>query len=291
MTDFAARFQTFLDEFVELQPVHATMIGDHRHDHRWPDASETGRAATLAFIDRWTASLEAMTDLRPDDAIDRDLVLGELAAWRFAETELREDAWDPLMYVYLLGEGLFTLVSREFGPLADRLASLAGRLESMPALLDGARAALVGHGDRPVGRFQTETALNQLPGIDELIGDGLQQADDAASDPAVGAVRPRLAAAAEVARTALAAFEAHLRDDVLPRSEGDGRLGAALFAEKMRHTMRSEAMTPERILATADREFAAVRAEMVRLATEMWPTWCPDRVWRRVAVRFAAWAA
>ena len=40
---------------------------------------------------------------------------------------------------------------------------------------------------------------------------------------------------------ALVAFEAHLRDVVLPASEGEGRLGRALFAEKIRHTMRSAA--------------------------------------------------
>ena len=60
-------------------------------------------------------------------------------------------------------------------------------------------------------------------------------------------------------------------------SEGEGRLGAELFAAKMRHTMRSETLTPERILAAAEREFAAVRAEMVRLARDLWPAWCPGR--------------
>ena len=45
----------------------------------------------------------------------------------------------------------------------------------------------------------------------------------------------------------------------------------------MRHTMRSDELTPERILAGAEREYEAVRAEMVRLARELWPTWCPDR--------------
>ena len=43
----------------------------------------------------------------------------------------------------------------------------------------------------------------------------------------------------------------------------------------MRHTMRSETLTPTRILAGAEREFAAVRAEMIRLARAMWPVWCP----------------
>ena len=75
---------------------------------------------------------------------------------------LREDAWNPLVWVYLLGDGLFTLNAREFAPLADRLASTAGRLERMPAVLDAARETLVGGAGRPVGRFQTETALKQL---------------------------------------------------------------------------------------------------------------------------------
>ena len=45
----------------------------------------------------------------------------------------------------------------------------------------------------------------------------------------------------------------------------------------MRHTMRSETLTPARILAEAEREFAAVRAEMVRLARDLWPAWCAGR--------------
>ena len=46
-----------------LYPVHATAIGDHRHDGRWPDVTEAGRARALAFIDRWTRQFQAMTDL------------------------------------------------------------------------------------------------------------------------------------------------------------------------------------------------------------------------------------
>jgi uncharacterized protein (DUF885 family) len=73
------------------------------------------------------------------------------------------------------------------------------------------------------------------------------------------------------------AFETHLRGVVLAASEGEGRLGRDVFAAKMRHTMRSESLTPERIMAGAEREYTAVRAEMVRLARELWPTWCADQ--------------
>jgi uncharacterized protein (DUF885 family) len=124
-----------------------------------------------------------------------------------------------------------------------------------------------------VGRFQTETALDQLPGVVDLIDEALVAADAATDDAAVAALRPRLDAAAAIAKAALKGFEQHLTHDVLPRSEGDGRLGRDLFARKMRHTMRSETLTPERILDAAEREFTAIRAEMVRLARELWPTW------------------
>ncbi|MEP6640245.1 MAG: DUF885 domain-containing protein, partial [Chloroflexota bacterium] len=276
MSDFPARIDAFLAEFLRLNPTFATAIGEHAHDDRWPDLSAAGRAERLAFADRWLAELWSMMDLTPDQAIDRDLLTGELEAGRFAETELREDAWNPLDWIYLIGDGLFTLNAREFAPLADRLASTAGRLEGLPALLDVARETLVGADDRPVGRFQTETALKQLPGIDDLIGDALTAAETAApGDPAVAAAVPRLTAGAETARAALTAFETHLRDVVLPASVGEGRIGRQLFAAKMRHTMRSETLTPERIMEGAEREYSAVRAEMVRLAGDLWPTWCP----------------
>ncbi|MGZ8437155.1 MAG: DUF885 family protein, partial [Candidatus Limnocylindrales bacterium] len=125
--------------------------------------------------------------------------------------------------------------------------------------------------------FQTEAALRQLPGIGEQIDEALTAAQAAVGDPAVAGLIPRLTAAADGARAAVAAFEAHLRDVVLPASVGEGRLGRELFAAKMRHTMRSETLTPERILAAAEREYVAVRRELVRLAGAMWPTWCPDR--------------
>ncbi len=278
MSDFTDRVEAFLAEFFRLNPTFATAIGEHRYDDRWPDLSVTGRAERAAFTERWLAQFGAMAELVPDEAIDRDLLIGELEAARFADTELREDAWNPLDWVYLVGDGLFTLTAREFAPLADRLASTAGRLERLPAVMEAARETLVGHVGRPVGRFQTETALKQSAGIGELIGDAIAAAEAAApTDPAVAAIVPRLSTAAETGRAAVRAFETHLRDHVLPASEGEGRLGAELFATKMRHTMRSETLTPERIMAGAEREYAAIRAEMIRLAREMWPTWCPGK--------------
>jgi uncharacterized protein (DUF885 family) len=277
VTDFAARVDAFFDAFFALDPTSATAAGMHAHDGRWPDVTEGGRLTRLAFVDEWTAELErfADADLSTDEAVDRDVILGVLSALRFDEGELREEAWNPMSWVYLVGEGFFGLVSRDFAPLATRLASLASRAEALPAVLDAARDVLAGHGGRPVARFHTEKALEQWPGLIGLVDEAIATAEgaEAAGDADTGAVLPRLRAARETAATALAAFEAHLRATILPASDGEGRLGPELFAAKMVHTMKDPALTPERIRERAEREYAAVRAEMVRIAREIAPDW------------------
>src|SRR5690242_11394299 len=104
MSAFSDAFAAFLDAFVELEPVAATAIGDHRHDGRWPDLTEAGRRARLALLDAWIATSTALDPeaMTRDEGIDRDLVVGELESARFSEAELREDAWNPLAWIYLL---------------------------------------------------------------------------------------------------------------------------------------------------------------------------------------------
>ena len=273
MSVFSERLDAFLDEYFALDPLRATDAGMHAHDGRWPDLTEHGRRERLAFAERWQSELRALpeTGLGRDERVDRDLLLLELAALVFAETELRDDAWDPLVWVYVLGDGFFPLLAREFAPLADRLTSIAARAEGVPLVVEAARETLGSLSGRPVSRLHAETALRQLAGVSELLDDALHEAGEHADEPAVAAVRPRLDAAATTAKEAVAEFERHLRDVALPASEGEGRLGPALFAEKLRHTLKIRDTSPQAILDRAEREYASVRAEMIRLARELWP--------------------
>ncbi len=277
MSQFGARVDEFLDEFFHLYPVAATATGMHAVDGEWPDLSDAGRAARLNFAERWTRELRGLADadLTPDDRLDRDLLISELGALVFDETELREDAWDPLGYVYLLGGGIFPLLARDFAPLPIRLASVASRLEGAPAILEAARRELGSLAGRPPSRLHTEMAIKQLPGIVALAEDAIVQADAAADQPEVEAVMPRLRAAAETARQAISGFEVWLGSELLPRSEGEGRLGPDLFARKLRHTFRSD-LTADTIMAQARVEYEAVRGEMVRIAREIWSRWIPS---------------
>jgi len=275
MSLFPDRVDAFLDEFFRLHPVAATAIGNHAHDGEWPDLTEAGRAARLAFADRWESELGAMRDagLDPDERIDRDLLLSELAALRFDETELREGAWDALGYVYLLGGGVFPLLARDFAPLTTRLSSVAARLEGVRTVLSSARRELGSMPGLPPSRLHTEMAIKQLPGIVALAEDAVAQAEAAADQPGLAELLPRLQAATKGATEAIAGFDEFLKE-LLMRSSGEGRLGAHLFAEKLRHTIRSD-VTGAQIVAQARIEYAAVRAEMIRIARQIWSEWVP----------------
>jgi uncharacterized protein (DUF885 family) len=279
MSDLAARIDAFLEEWFALEPVHATAVGRHERDDEWPDRSPAAHEARVAFIDRWLEAFRGFPDdaLDRDETVDRDLLVGLLEEARFDEVELRTSAWSPMAWVYLIGDGLFSLVAREFAPLATRLGSLAARAERLPEVLAGARATLVGHAGQPVDRFHTESALDQWPALIGIVDDAVATAEAAAADDdAVAAVVPRLHAARGVAADALAETAAWLRDDVLPRSAGEGRLGPDRFGAKMAHTLQDPDMTPERIQAAAEREYGAIRAEMIRIAREIAPRWLGD---------------
>ncbi len=280
MTAFSDVVATFFDEYFRLDPVTATGVGDHRFDDLWPDVTSAGRTARLAFVDRWIGRLSGAAGdeaaRTPDEVADREVLLRTLEALRFGDTELLDERWDPLIWVYFLGAGIFPLLSREFAPLATRLTSVARRLEGVRAVVDAARDELVGTGTRPVSRFHTEIAIHQLDGIADLADEAVTAAEAAPDDVATRTLLPRLRAAAATAKQAMSAFETHLRDVVLPAAEGEGRLGPDLFAAKLRHTLRVD-LTPGDVLARAEREYESVRGEMIRLGRELWPTWLPDR--------------
>ena len=276
MSRFGERVDEFLAELFRLNPVTATAVGNHDHDGEWPDLSEAGRDERLAFVELWRGIFEGVpgTELERDDRVDRHLLIAELLSMQFDETELREGAWDALSYVYLIGGGLFPLLAREFAPPATRLTSAASRLEGVPALLREARRELGSMPGRPPSRLHTEMAIKQLPGVASLADQAVAAAQAAAGDPAVAALEARLLQAARTAHQAIADFIAFLRDELLTRSVGEGRLGPELYAHKLRYTMRSD-LTGQQILAQAWREYEAVRAEMVRIARQIWHEWLP----------------
>jgi len=75
-----ATVKTFLDDRFALEPVAATVMGNHAHDHRLGDLTADGFAARDAFTEDWLRRFVGMGEdsLDPYQRVDRNLVLSEL---------------------------------------------------------------------------------------------------------------------------------------------------------------------------------------------------------------------
>jgi uncharacterized protein (DUF885 family) len=128
-------------------------------------------------------------------------------------------------YSSTCANGAFVLMERKFAPPDERLRSLIAREEQMPTLLAAAHQNL----NNPP-RIFTEIAIEQLPDIINFFRHDVPQAFNDATDPALKA---EFATTNAAVVTALGDYLAWLKADVLPRSNGDFRIGADTFQKKL----------------------------------------------------------
>ena len=267
---FAAAQSAFFTDFFRYYPINATEAGNHEHDDRWPDLTDAGAAERMAWAARARSDLAAAEGLSREEEIDRRVLLGVIDELRFDEEELDELAWSPITYSYLLGGGLFSLLSREFAPLEARLASAAGRMAGIPAALDAARDNLTSGRGRAVSAFHVEKGIATMPGVADLCRTAVEMASEVDE-----ATRTRVADSAGPAIEAVDAFTAWLRDDLQATATGDFRLGRDLYERKFAHRLKAT-ITPAELEARAAATYDEVRSEMARLARELWSTWVGD---------------
>ncbi len=266
-TDADARFARTVERWfrdrLALEPVLATYLGVHEHDDRLPGSS---RDHVEALVDYHRAAIIEMErfdadELSHDHAIDRDLAihqsrlaLHELSARR--TWERRSGAAEEI------GEALFPLISRDFAPLPERLASIAARLEAAPRLIGEAQARVTD----PVGLW-AEIDLESgeaLPGfLDTLVA-------VAASEGGDEALTDRIRDAATATLAALERHAAWLRDDALPRATADWKAGAEQFEEIVR--LRELEADGDAILAVGEEMLAEATAARDALCAEIDPT-------------------
>jgi uncharacterized protein (DUF885 family) len=255
---FAGYAAATLDGLLERQPEWATSVGDHRYDGRLT----VGSAAHYELFSRWVgerlAGLAGIgTDrLSPQYRVDAQILANQLTRMAFMLGELREHEWNPM--AANPGRAIYSLLARDFAPLADRLRSAAQRLAMLPESLAAARALL---GAMP--KVHIETALAQFDGTRRLlIGELTRRAGEVnGAEKELSGVLPQ----------ALDALAEHIRwlEERLASGQRDGfrepRLGAELFARKLRLVLDTE-LTAEQVLARAEADLARVTEELAAAA-------------------------
>jgi uncharacterized protein (DUF885 family) len=252
----------YLDDRARRHPNLATDLGDHRFDAHLPEYSAAAMAGERAAMDRWADRLAAIDTgaLSAENQVDAALLASALDRRKFELDELREPTWDPLLANP--GRAIHKLMSRDFAPLPDRLASVAGRLSEVPAVLAGARGLL-----GPMPRIHLETAIDQLAGTIRLVNDEIDAAlrDAPGSAAQIDAVRP---AALEALAAHRAWLSAKLAEGEASGEFADPRIGPERFARKLSLTLNAEADS-DAILARAEEDLSRVGEEIARLASEL----------------------
>ena len=280
--EFTNLAKDYLDDRAERHPSSATDLGDHRFDARLGDPSEQARADERRAMDRWAARLEAIDDnfLSAEHRVDAAMMANGVARRVFELDELRENTWNPLQANP--GQAIYQLLARDFAPLPERLAAVAGRLAEVPAVLAEARRQLGTLGSMP--RVHLETALGQFAGTIALVGGEVDKALKAAPQ-----CEPQLARVRPAALDALAEHRAWLsaRLDEAARSGefADPRIGPERFARKLSLTLNAAA-DADAILARAHADLDRVSEEIAELAAQIAGSAQPGQV-RQVLDRLA----
>jgi uncharacterized protein (DUF885 family) len=261
-------FQNLADEYISdltnFSPVFATMVGDHGADGELDNVDDDARNETLFLYREYKTALAALdrNELSRANQVDYELLLHEIESSIWSVETLQEWAWNPLYYVDRSGGAIYALMARDFAPIEQRLLAATSRLEQLPRFLDQARGSI--EPDR-VPKIHAETAIQQNPGLSSIIEAMI--VPDMETLPTEQ--KARLNAAIETAKDALANHQTWLEEELLPRANGDFRIGAELYDVKLAFALNSP-LSRKEITARAEQEYEAVRNRMYEVAKEVY---------------------
>jgi uncharacterized protein (DUF885 family) len=124
-------------DLVEKHPIYATFFGLHDGDGRLDDGTRDIVVQEIADEHRFIADVEAIDPAGLSESVrfERELALHN-SRRRLFDSEVHR-VWERRSTALdAVGDGLFSIFARDYAPLAERLDSLASRMEGVPALLE-----------------------------------------------------------------------------------------------------------------------------------------------------------
>lgn len=266
---FEKFFREYLDQSFALQPVSATQLGEHRFDSQMEDLSAAGRAKWLA-LDRQT--LEALprqvqrAKLSDSTRLDYDIFQDELQRSIWLTENFHPFETDPRIYNGYLSDSVYVQLTQSTLPQEVNVSNSIARMAHIPAVIAAAKANL-----KNPPRVFLETAIRQNQG-----SVGFYEKDIfefAGKTTELDKLRP----AAERAAAALKEYQRFLEQDLLPRANGEWRIGKERFYRKLEMTLNA-GMTADEVLADAQAEFDRVQRDMYVVSRQLWSRYFPKAV-------------
>ena len=260
----AAFFRQYLDESFALRPFSATQMGDHRFDWQLDDLSAAGRTRWVEQTRRALAALPQRVDyakLSRDRQVDFEIIRHELekSIWLAENTRPFED--DPRIYNDYLNDSIYLLLAQSSLPRETNVANAIARMAHLPRVVETAKQNL-----RNPPRVFVETAIRQNQGAIAFYE------TDIFSYAGQSAQRGALKSATLPVVAALKDYQQFLEKDLLPRANGEWRLGKDKFGRKLE---LDAGLTADQVLADAEAEFERVQREMYVVACQLWSQYFP----------------
>jgi uncharacterized protein (DUF885 family) len=270
---FAALSEQFMKDGLALSPSSASQAGYHVHidpktgkkielDAELDDLSLKAMDEQRAFYARWRQRFRAETPLatlNAQDAADWQLIDDQIGLNLLEFDKIQNYRHNPTVPVELIGNALFLPLTQDYAPVEMRMGHVLSRIRQIPRLLDQVKEYL-----SDADPIFISTAVSENDGNIDMI-----QNDIANETPAGSPLKAEYDQVAPPAIAALKNFNSWLKDDLGKRpSNRTWRLGKDLYDQKFRLVMETN-VTPDALLADAERDLKDVRAEMLRLALPM----------------------
>ncbi len=257
---FADLSKRALDTWMQLSPVSATQIGDHRYDSELDDLSAAGQQKTVAAYKALLGELDKIevAKLGRENQVDAAILRNQLQSEIWNAEVLQSGEWDPQLYNGIAGSAIYGLMAREFAPLPERLKAATARMEKLPAIFAQARENL---DPARVPKIHAETVAKQNKGILSIV--------DTFITPHIGelpqADQQRLQAAIDGLKKAVDEQQTWLDKTLVPNAKGDFRIGAEKYDQKLKFAL-SSSLSRQEIGERARAELKRVREDMYGIA-------------------------
>jgi uncharacterized protein (DUF885 family) len=276
--DWKQKFTQASDEYFDqvyfpYSPTAGTQVGYHQYDTKLEDYSRKSIEAEIAALKGFEQRIEAIqpstdaADLVPRS--DREIVLGNIRSQLLTLETIRPWEKNADNYSSTCANAAFVLMERKFASPDDRLRSLIAREKQMPSLLGEARVNL-----KNPPRIFTQIAIEQLPGIVSFFQHDVPLAFAAAKDPALKAEFKKSNTAVI---SSLESYLAWLKSDALPQSNGDYRIGAKTFSQKLKYDEMVD-IPLDRLLEIGWANLRSNQAQFKQVAHELEPGKTPAEV-------------
>lgn len=261
-------YRDVLEEEFALSPTFASRLGDHRFDHILDDVSEEGRLARKAFREKTLKRME--TELQYDQLpravqIDYEILRDRLQLSLWVEENERPHERDPRNLTGFVTDSVYVLLTQSTLPLETNVSNAIARMKLIPKALADGRKML-----KNPPQVLTQTAIRQNKGaIDFFEEDVFQFMKDS----------PQIPAAREAAAKVVVALKEHqdfLEKELLPRSNGEWRLGKEMFAQKAARTL-DLGISADEVLAEAEAGFQNIHLQMAVISRQLWSQYFPGR--------------